>query len=277
MGLAGFGAMPPEARPLEGGVVGRTGAGCGAGPAAGFMGAGAAGFGAGAAAGFTATAGLGAGIMGVAAGVLATAGFRAAALRAAGFFAADLRVAVLRAAVLRAGAFFLALVFRAALLRALAAFLAAALPVLRTVRAALRAVLRTVRPVFRAPLRALALLAVRFFPLVFVAMASAPMLLCLPHSTAQTGAYLRESTLPLGPSLPSHIASQSFFRIIRRSTHRSRQKVAMRRFTLCEHESPSRLQLTAGWYRRHHWRLQSRRERPRLPCGGENQGRRNVP
>ena len=274
MGLAGFGAMPPEAKPLEGGVVGRTGAGCGAGPAAGFMGAGAAGFGAGAAAGFTATAGLGAGIMGVAAGVLATAGFRAAALRAAGFFAADLRAAVLRAAVLRAGAFFFALVFRAALLRALAAFLAAALPVLRTVRAALRAVLRTVRPVFRAPLRALALLAVRFFPLVFVAMASAPMLLCLPHSTAQTGAYLRESTLPLGPGLPSHIASQSFFRIIRRSTHRSRQKVAMRRFTLCEHESPSRL--TAGWCR-HHWRLQSRRERPRLPCGGENQGRRNVP
>ena len=27
IGLAGFGAMPPEARPLEGGVMGRTGAG----------------------------------------------------------------------------------------------------------------------------------------------------------------------------------------------------------------------------------------------------------
>ena len=226
--------------------MGRTGAGCGAG-AAGFIGAGAAGFGAGAAAGFTATAGLGAVIMGFAAGVLAAAGFRAGALRAAGFFGA-----VLRTVVLRAGAFFLALVFLAALLRALAAFLAVALPVLRTVRAALRAVLRTVRPVFRAPLRALPLLAVRFFPLVFVAMASAPMLLCLPHSTAQTGAYPRESTLPLGPGLPSHMASQPFFLIIRRSTHRSRQKVAMRRFTLCEYESPSRLQLTAGWYRRYH-------------------------
>ena len=230
--------------------MGRTGAGCGAG-AAGFMGAGAAGFGAGAAAGFIATSGLGAVITGFAAGVLAAAGFRAGALRAAGF-AAVLRTAVLRTAVLRAGAFFLALVFLAALLRALAAFLAVALPVLRTVRAALRAVLRTVRAVFRAPLRALPLLAVRFFPLVFVAMASAPMLLCLPHSTAQTGAYLHESTLPLGPGLPSHMASQSFFLIIRRSTHRSRQKVAMRRFTLCKHESPSRLQLTAGWYRRYH-------------------------
>ena len=140
------------------------GAGCGAG-AAGFMGAGAAGFGAGAA-GFAATTGFGAATTGFAAGFLAAAGFRAGA-----FLAAALRAAGLRAAVLRAGAFFLALVF----LRALA-FLATARPVLRTVRAALRAVLRTVRAVFRAPLRALALLAVRFFPLVFVAMASAPIL-----------------------------------------------------------------------------------------------------
>ncbi len=72
---------------------------------------------------------------------------------------------------------FLALVFLALVFLALV-FLAAARPVLRTVRAALRAVLRTVRAVFRAPLRAPALLAVRFFPLVFVAMASAPILLC---------------------------------------------------------------------------------------------------
>lgn len=145
------------------------GAGCGAG-AAGFMGAGAAGFAAGAA-GFAATTGFGAATTGFAAGFLAAAGFRAGALRAGAFLAAALRAAGLRAAVLRAGAFFLALVF----LRALA-FLATARPVLRTVRAALRAVLRTVRAVFRAPLRALALLAVRFFPLVFVAMASAPIL-----------------------------------------------------------------------------------------------------
>ena len=145
------------------------GAGCGAG-AAGFMGAGAAGFGAGAA-GFAATTGFGAATTGFAAGFLAATGFRAGALRAGAFLAAALRAAGLRAAVLRAGAFFLALVF----LRALA-FLATARPVLRTVRAALRAVLRTVRAVFRAPLRALALLAVRFFPLVFVAMASAPIL-----------------------------------------------------------------------------------------------------
>jgi hypothetical protein len=134
------------------------------------MGAGAAGFGAGAA-GFAATTGFGAATTGFAAGFLAAAGFRAGALRAGAFLAAALRAAGLRAAVLRAGAFFLALVF----LRALA-FLATARPVLRTVRAALRAVLRTVRAVFRAPLRALALLAVRFFPLVFVAMASAPIL-----------------------------------------------------------------------------------------------------
>jgi hypothetical protein len=71
-------------------------------------------------------------------------------------------LAVLRADVLRAAAR-LAPVFFAPALRA----------VLRTVREVLRAVLRVARAVFRAVLRGLAffLLVVRFFPLVFVAMA----------------------------------------------------------------------------------------------------------
>src|SRR5262249_51724747 len=37
------------------------------------------------------------------------------------------------------------------------------------------------------------LLVVRFFPLILVAMAYAPILLLLPHSTAQTDAYSHES------------------------------------------------------------------------------------
>jgi hypothetical protein len=101
-------------------------------------------------------------------GFAATAGLRAGALRTAAFragFLAVLRAEVLRAvarfaAVFRAGAFFFKPVFLAFVLRAL---------------------------VFFAPARrALALLvALRFFPLVFVAMACAPLLLWLPHSTAQ--------------------------------------------------------------------------------------------
>jgi ABC-type amino acid transport system permease subunit len=94
-------------------------------------------------------------------GLAATAGLRAGALRAAGFRAGALRAEVFFAVVLRAGAFFLA----APVLRA----------VLRTARAVARPVLRAVRAAFLTVLRGLAFLVVlRFFPLVFVAMASAP-------------------------------------------------------------------------------------------------------
>jgi hypothetical protein len=154
MGLAGRGGMELLPMPGEGGAAGRGGGAIGA--TAGFAatGAGAAGFGA--AMGFAATAGFGAAI-----GFAATAGLRAGALRAAGFRAAVLRAEVFFAVVLRAGAFFLA----APILRA----------VLRTARAVLRAVFFTARAVFLAVLRGLVfLVVVRFFPLVFVAMASAP-------------------------------------------------------------------------------------------------------
>ena len=150
--------------PGEGGAAGRGGGAIGA--TAGFAatGAGAAGFGA--AMGFAATAGFGAAIgfaatAGLRAGALRAAGFRAAVLRAEVFFAVVLRAVARFAAVFRAGAFFLA----APVLRA----------VLRTARAVLRAVFFTARAVFLAVLRGLVfLVVVRFFPLVFVAMASAP-------------------------------------------------------------------------------------------------------
>ena len=157
MGLAGRGAMPPPPMPGAGGVIGFGAAGI-----AGLAGAGAIGFGAAGIAGFDT--------------VVFAAAFRAGALRAevlraevlrAGFRAAVLRAEVLRAVALRAVARF-APVFLAPVLRA----------VLRTARPVLRAVLRPARAVFRALLRGLAfLLVVRFFPLVLVAMVSAPILL----------------------------------------------------------------------------------------------------
>jgi hypothetical protein len=140
IGVAGLGVPPLLPMPGEGGVIGLAGAGCGDG-IAGLDGAGAAGF---AMTGLAATAGFLAGAL------------RAAVLRAAGFRAlllATLRVDFL-ALALRAG--FLAAVF----LRALV-FLALA-P---------RRALALLREVFF-------LLVVRFFPLVLVAMASAPILLC---------------------------------------------------------------------------------------------------
>ena len=133
--------MPPLLpMPGEGGAAGRGGAIGAAGFAA--TGAGAIGFGA---------------ITGFAAGALRAAGFRTAflvVLRAEVFFAVVLRAVARFAVVLRA-------------------------PVLRAVLRAARAVLRTVRAAFLAVLRGLAfLLVVRFFPLVLVAMACAPLLLC---------------------------------------------------------------------------------------------------
>jgi len=162
MGLAGRGAMPPPPMPGAGGVIGFGAAGI-----AGLAGAGAIGFGAAGIAGFDT--------------VVFAAAFRAGALRAE-----VLRAEVLRAEVLRAG--FRAAVLRAEVLRAVAlravarfapVFLAPVLrAVLRTARPVLRAVLRPARAVFRALLRGLAfLLVVRFFPLVLVAMVSAPILL----------------------------------------------------------------------------------------------------
>jgi hypothetical protein len=80
-----------------------------------------------------------------------------------------LRAEVFLAVALRAPDFFAA-VLRAAL--------AVFRPVFRAVRAVLRATLRVARAVFRAVLRGPAfLLVVRFFPLVLVAMACAPLLL----------------------------------------------------------------------------------------------------
>jgi hypothetical protein len=109
-------------------------------------------------------------------GFVTAAGLRAGALRTAGLRAAGFRAAGLRAVLLE--------VLRAEVLRAVARFaVALRAPVLRTVlrtaRPVLRAVLRTVRATFLAVLRGVVfLLVVRFFPLVFVAMASAPILLC---------------------------------------------------------------------------------------------------
>jgi hypothetical protein len=173
--------MPPLPMPGDGETAGRIGWAMGI-AGLGATGAGAAGLGATAAIGFAATAGL-----------------RAGALRAAGFrtaFLVVLRAEVFFAVVLRAVARF-AVVLRA--------------PVLRAVLRAARAVLRTVRAAFLAVLRGFAfLLVVRFFPLVLVAMACAPLLLWLPHSTAQTDVCLHESRFT-GPGLPSHRASQLFF------------------------------------------------------------------
>ena len=96
---------------------------------------------------------------------LGTTGAAAAGLAAAVFAATGLRAGALRAAGFRAG--FLA-VLRAVLRVARAVFR----PVLRVARAVFRAVLRVARAVFRAVLRGLVFLrVVRFFPLVFVAMA----------------------------------------------------------------------------------------------------------
>ena len=179
--------------PGEGGAAGRGGGAIGA--TAGFAatGAGAAGFGAatgfGATMGFAATAGL-------RAGALRAAGFRAVVLRAEVFFAVVLRAVARFAAVLRAGAFFLA----APVLRA----------VLRTARAVLRAVFFTARTVFLAALRGLAFLVVlRFFPLVLVAMASAPICSVTALDRPNGSAVARLSFT--GPGLPSHVASQLFF------------------------------------------------------------------
>ena len=136
--------------PGDGGAAGRTGGAIEGAIGLGATGAGAAGFGA---------------------ERLAAAGFArpqracgpapcARRVSRAGFLAV-LRAEVFRAVVLRAVAR-LAPVFLAPVLRA----------VLRTVREVLRAVLRVARAVFRAVLRGLVFLrVVRFFPLVFVAMA----------------------------------------------------------------------------------------------------------
>jgi hypothetical protein len=129
----------------------------GAAPPAGAAGLGAAGA---EAAGFVA-----AGVIEGATGLVAAAGLRAGALRAAVFRAAGLGAALL--AVLRAG--FLAVVLRAGFL-------------VLVFRAGLRAlVLRALAFRAVAPRRALLavvffLLVVRFFPLVLVAMVSAPIL-----------------------------------------------------------------------------------------------------
>jgi hypothetical protein len=157
MGAAGRGGIELLPMPGEAGAAGRGGGAIGA--TAGF-----AAMGFGAAMGFAATAGL-------RAGALRAVGFFAVVLRAEGIFAVVLRAEVFFAVVLRAVARF-AVVFRAG------AFFVAA-PVLRaifrTARAVLRAVFFTARTVFLAVLRGLVfLLVVRFFPLVFVAMASAP-------------------------------------------------------------------------------------------------------
>jgi hypothetical protein len=133
---------------------------------------------------------------------LRAAGFRDADLRAAGFRAVD-RLAVRRAdvflATLRADtlAVFLAPVFRAVVFRA---------PVLRAVvfRTLARLVVLRLREVAPRPV-------VRFFPVVFVAMVSAPVLFdrctrplhrtrtCTNHATS--------------PTLPSHTVSQLFFSV----------------------------------------------------------------
>ena len=178
--------------PGEGGAAGRGGGAIGATAGLAATGAGAAGFGA---AGFGAAMGLAA-TAGLRAGALRAAGFRAGALRAEVFFAVVLRAVARFAAVLRAGAFFLA----APVLRA----------VLRTARAVARPVLRAVRAAFLTVLRGLAFLVVlRFFPLVFVAMASAP-ICSVTALDRSNGPSLHDSRFT-GPGLPSHQASQLFF------------------------------------------------------------------
>ena len=147
-----------------------------------------------------ATAGFAATGEGAAMGLATTAGLRAGALRAAGFRAGALRAEVFFAVVLRAGAFFLA----APVLRA----------VLRTARAVARPVLRAVRAAFLTVLRGLAFLVVlRFFPLVFVAMASAP--ICSVTALDRSNGPPLHNSRFTGPGLPSHQASQLFFFIIR--------------------------------------------------------------
>jgi len=177
--------------------------GAGAGLAAAGAGAGVAGFGATGA--ILAATGFATGF--------ATATLRAGALRAAGFRAAGFRAAGLRAVVLRAAGFRAVLleVLRADVLRAAARFGVALRAVLRTARAVVRAVLRTMRAAFLAVLRGFVfLLVVRFFPLVFVAMASAPILLCC-RARPLTRTRTCTNHASTGPGLPSHMASQLFF------------------------------------------------------------------
>lgn len=108
-----------------------------------------------------------------------------------------------------------AAVFRAPLLAVLrAGFLAA---VLRAGFLALdfRVVLRALVFFALAPRRALLavvflLLVVRFFPLVLVAMACAPILLLLPPRPLKL-TRTRTNHAFTGPGLPSHIGSQLFF------------------------------------------------------------------
>jgi hypothetical protein len=124
---------------------------------------------------------------------------------AAGLGAADFAAARLRAGALRAG-------FRAAFLAVLRAgdFLAAArFAVFLFAPILFAAVLRA--PVFLAP-ALFFLLVVRFFPLFFVAMACAPILLCcrtrpLKRTPTCTNQY-QDSPCA---GLPSHGTSQSFF------------------------------------------------------------------
>jgi hypothetical protein len=161
--------MPPPI-PGDAGAAGRTG--CAIGGVTGFGAGAGAGLGA-AAIGLAAAAGLRAGAL--------RAGLRAAAflagLRAEVFFAADLR-AVARFAVFRAGAFFLAPAFLAVVLRALA-------------------LLVLFRPV------------VRFFPLFFVAMADAPILLrCRTRPLKPMSVH---DSCFTDPGLPSRRQSQRFF------------------------------------------------------------------
>ena len=142
-------------------------------------------------------------------------GFGAAGAGAAGFGVTEATTGLTAAAGLRA-AVFRAAALRAPLLAVLrAGFLAA---VLRAGFLALdfRAVLRALVFLAPAPRRALLavvflLLVVRFFPLVLVAMASAPILLLLPHSTAQTDAYSHESRFHWSRLAVPHWESIVFF------------------------------------------------------------------
>jgi hypothetical protein len=142
-------------------------------------------------------------------GLVAAAGLRAGALCAAVFRAAGLRAALL--AVLRAG--FLAAVFRAG-------FLALVF------RAGLRAlVFRALVFLAVAPRRALLavvflLLVVRFVLLFFVAMACAPILLLLPHSTDHTDADSHDSRFHSSRLAVPHDESIVFFIIALMTTEK---------------------------------------------------------
>jgi len=158
-------------------------------------------------------------------GLTAAAGLRAGALRAAVFRAACLRAPLL--AVLRAG-------FLAAVLRA--GFLALDF----------RAVLRALVFLAPAPRRALLavvflLLVVRFFPLVLVTMASAPILLLLPHSTAQTDAYSHESRFHWSRLAVPHWESIVFFIIALIATENGNLPCKAQRNSPCKSRRPCQL------------------------------------